>query len=50
MWETIALNSALSVLRGVIKNPSKREKLKSICLKIFQAIQTAYAEDEDFQI
>ncbi len=49
MWEIIVLNSALSVLRSVIKNPSKKAKLKDICLKIVQTIQTAYAEDEEFQ-
>lgn len=49
MWETIALNSALSVLRGVIKNPKKKTKLRNICLQIYQAIQTAFADDEEFQ-
>ena len=49
MWETIILNNALSVLKLVIKNPKNKAKYKDICLKIFQAIQTAFAEDEDFQ-
>lgn len=32
-----------------VKNPTKKRKLRNVCLQIWQALKTAYADDEDFQ-
>lgn len=43
--EHAVLTLALSVIRAVIKNPQKRAKLRSLMLKLRDAIDAAFAED-----
>jgi hypothetical protein len=42
------INILIAELKSSVKNPKKKEELKKIVLKLFRAIQTAYADDEDF--
>lgn len=41
--ESTILALALSVIRAVVKNPAKKEKLKSALLKLRDAIDAAFA-------
>lgn len=43
--EGTILALALSLIRAVIKNPRKKEKLKKIMLEIRDAIDAAFAPD-----
>lgn len=43
--ETSILALALAVIRSVVKNPTKKAKLKSILLKLRDAIDAAYADE-----
>lgn len=43
--EGTILALALSLIRAVIKNPRKKEKLKKIMLEIRDAIDAAFAAD-----
>ncbi len=36
-------------VKGLIKNPVKKRKMRNVALEIFRAIKTAYADDEGFQ-
>ncbi len=38
-----------SAIKGMIKNPSKKDKMKAVCLEIYNAIKMAYAGDPDFE-
>jgi hypothetical protein len=42
--ESTILALALSIVRAVVKNPAKKAKLKSVLLKIRDAIDAAFAE------
>ena len=41
--ESTILALALSVIRAVVKNPAKKARLKSVLLKLRDAIDSAYA-------
>jgi hypothetical protein len=41
--ETTILTLALTVIRQVVKNPAKKARLKSVLLKLKEAIEAAYA-------
>jgi hypothetical protein len=41
--ESTILALALSVIRAVVKNPAKKARLKSVLLKLRDAIDAAYA-------
>ncbi len=43
--ESTILALALSVIRAVIKNPQKKEQMKSIMLKLRDAIDAAFGAD-----
>jgi hypothetical protein len=43
--ESSILALALTVIRAVVKNPEKKAKLKSILLKLRDAIDAAYADE-----
>jgi hypothetical protein len=43
------LNLALPLIRNIVKNPAQKRKMRNLMLEIFQAIKTAYADDEAFQ-
>jgi dihydroxyacetone kinase-like predicted kinase len=43
--EGTILTLALSLIRAVVKNPRKKEKLKKIMLEIRDAIDAAFATD-----
>lgn len=43
--ESTILALALSVIRAVVKNPAKKEKLKTVLLKLRDAIDAAFAGD-----
>ena len=43
--ELTILALALSVIRAVVKNPAKKEKLKTALLKLRDAIDAAFAGD-----
>ena len=43
--ESTILSLALSVIRAVLKNPAKKEKLKSMLLKLRDAIDIAFADE-----
>lgn len=38
-----------SFIVKAVKNPTKKRKMRNICLDIYQAIKAAYAGDEDFE-
>lgn len=42
MMESLILSLALSVVISAIKNPAKKDKLKSVLLNLRNAISTAY--------
>jgi type II secretory pathway pseudopilin PulG len=44
------LNLALPLIRGIVKNRTQKRKMRNLMLEIFQAIKTAYADDEAFHI
>ena len=46
---SILLNLALPLIRGIVKNPTQKRKLRNLLLEILQAIKIAYADDEAFQ-
>jgi hypothetical protein len=43
--ESTILALALSVIRAVVKNPAKKARLKSVLLKLRDAIDAAYASE-----
>lgn len=43
--ESTILALALSVIRAVVKNPAKKARLKSVLLKLRDAIDAAYANE-----
>jgi len=43
--ESTILALALSVIRAVVKNPTKKARLKSVLLKLRDAIDAAYASE-----
>ena len=43
--ETTILALALAIIRAVVKNPAKKEKLKSALLKLRDAIDAAFATE-----
>lgn len=43
------LNLALPLIRGIVKNPMQKRKMRNLMLEILQAIKAAYADDEAFQ-
>jgi hypothetical protein len=45
---SMALAVLFQVLKQVVKNPKSKEELKKAMLKLRNAINTAYADDEDF--
>jgi len=47
--EEMLINMAVSILLGVIKNPAKKEKVRKICVKVFNSIRAAFPNDPDFQ-
>jgi hypothetical protein len=44
----LIINIGISAILTSIKNPAKKASLKKAMLKVFNAIKTAYAGDEDF--
>jgi hypothetical protein len=40
--DSLIISLALGVIRAVVKNPAKREKLKSVLLSLRDAISAAY--------
>ena len=42
--EVTILALALSIIRAVVKNPVKKEKLKSVLLNLRDAIDAAFAD------
>lgn len=38
-----------SFIKNAVKNPTKKRKMRNICLDIFKAIRTAYAGDPEFE-
>lgn len=50
IWEDMVINFFFSILRGVVKNPQKKEDLKRVMLKIRNVINMTYADDDDFGI
>lgn len=42
MMDSLIISLALSVITSVVKNPAKRQKLKSILLSMRNAINAAY--------
>lgn len=40
--ESTILTLALSVIRAVVRNPRKKEKLRAVLLKLRDAIDTAF--------
>ena len=46
---SILLNLSLPLIRALLKNPAQKRKMKNLCRQIFEAIKTAYADDEAFQ-
>lgn len=46
--EDIIITMAIATLLATIKRPEKREHLKKAMLKVRNAINAAYADDEDF--
>jgi hypothetical protein len=45
MMDSLIISLALNVITSVVKNPTKREKLKSILLSMRNAINAAYPEE-----
>jgi hypothetical protein len=43
--ETTLLTLALTIIKSVVKNPKKKAQLKSILLKVRDAIDAAYGEE-----
>jgi hypothetical protein len=43
--ESMILSLALSVIRAVVKNPAKKAQLKSVLLKLRDAIDIAFADE-----
>ena len=43
--ESTILTLALTVIRAVVKNPQKKFKLRSILLKLRDAINAAFADE-----
>jgi hypothetical protein len=43
--EMTILTLALTVIRAIVKNPQKKARLKSILLKLRDAINAAFAEE-----
>ena len=43
--ESTILALALSVIRAVVKNPAKKARLKTVLLKLRDAIDAAYASE-----
>lgn len=43
--EVTVMTLALTVVRQVIKNPAKKAKLRSILMKLRDAIDAAYADE-----
>lgn len=48
MWEDFVINMGVSALLIALKNPTKREKMRKIFVKIFNAIKAAFPDDPDF--
>jgi len=42
MWETFIIHAVLGVLQTVIKNPSKKDELKSVLLQVRDTINELY--------
>jgi hypothetical protein len=47
-WQMI-ISMFAAVFLSSLKDPKKKAKIKSVALKIFTSIKTAYASDPDFQ-
>jgi hypothetical protein len=47
-WQTIISMFAAVFLQS-LKDKKKKAQIKTVALKIFNSIKTAYAGDEDFQ-
>lgn len=45
MWEALILFNVLTILRLVVKDSAKKERLKGILLNIRDGINAAYPED-----
>jgi hypothetical protein len=43
--ESTILTLAISIIRAVVKNPKKKAQLRSLMMKLRDAIDTAYAVD-----
>ena len=46
--EDILISVGITAILTAIKNPDKKATLRRAMLKVFRAIRTAYAGDEDF--
>jgi hypothetical protein len=44
----LSFSTLFTVLRSTIKNTHSKAELKRVFLKLFRAIQAAYADDGDF--
>jgi hypothetical protein len=45
----MGINIVLTLLTGSIKNPTSKKKYRRAMLKIYNAIKTTFADDEEFQ-
>jgi len=48
-WLPFAVMTTIMVLKDLVKNPENRKRFRSSFLKIAEAIQLAYGDDEAFQ-
>lgn len=47
--EEYFISMGVSVVLQMLKNPTKKRKFRNVMLKVYRAIKTAFADDEDFQ-
>ena len=47
--DDLIISMAVAILLASIKNPAKKEKLRKVCVKIFNSIRAAFPGDPDFQ-
>ena len=46
---SVALPLVVPIVLSVLKNPQNRKKVRRVCLEIFRAIKSAYADDDEFK-
>ncbi len=45
----IIFGMVASAIKGFVKNPKKKQQMRNLCLDIYLALKSAYADDPDFQ-